>query len=356
MKQQYYNIANILAKKAHYNLIYGERSNGKSYAVKVECLKRFRDFGAEFMYIRRYDTDIKIDLVNGYFADVPLKEIFGDKYNTIYAHAGRIYLARVGEDGKKSDVIQCGYYRALNVAQRYSSTAYPNVQNIILEEFISLNGEYLSNELFLFNHIISTVARRRDICVFMIANSISRISPYWREYGVNDIIQTQKQGTIEVIERQTDGGAQIVAVEYCANTAQRSKMFSGARQDMTNGGKWLAQDYPKLPTPRAEWECLYTFVVQYKDFKFLVEYLSSGGAYCLYATPKTTPIKPNTRVLTDRASVDPLTTTGLIPLNNKERAVFAMLTSGKTFFSDNLTGTEFSECVRQLKRGALVDK
>ena len=121
MKQQYYNIANILAKKAHYNLIYGERSNGKSYAVKVECLKRFRDSGAEFMYIRRYDTDIKIDLVNGYFADVPLQEIFGDKYNSIYAHAGRVYLARVDE-GKKTNVTQCGYYRALNVAQRYSST------------------------------------------------------------------------------------------------------------------------------------------------------------------------------------------------------------------------------------------
>ena len=38
MKQKYYNIENLLKQKAEYNILLGERSNGKSYAVKYMCL------------------------------------------------------------------------------------------------------------------------------------------------------------------------------------------------------------------------------------------------------------------------------------------------------------------------------
>ena len=37
-KQKYYSIENLLNKKAEYNILLGERSNGKSYAVKYMAL------------------------------------------------------------------------------------------------------------------------------------------------------------------------------------------------------------------------------------------------------------------------------------------------------------------------------
>ena len=38
MKQRYYNIKNLLSKNAQYNILLGERSNGKSYATKYMML------------------------------------------------------------------------------------------------------------------------------------------------------------------------------------------------------------------------------------------------------------------------------------------------------------------------------
>ena len=38
MKQKYYNIKNLLSKNAQYNILLGERSNGKSYATKYMIL------------------------------------------------------------------------------------------------------------------------------------------------------------------------------------------------------------------------------------------------------------------------------------------------------------------------------
>ena len=38
MKQKYYSIDNLISKKAIYNILIEERSNGKSYATKKLCL------------------------------------------------------------------------------------------------------------------------------------------------------------------------------------------------------------------------------------------------------------------------------------------------------------------------------
>lgn len=349
-RREHYSLDPIKKVKATYNLIYGEKSNGKSYAVKEDCLRRFIKNGEEMVLVRRYDTEIKRGRLDMYWSDIPIDVISGGEYNEIYSYSGQLFIAK-NENGKRTNVKKFGYTMALNLAQSYSGLEYPRVTTILLEEFISLDGAYLSNELFLFNHIISTVARRRTITIYMLANSISRISPYWREYSVDEIVKTQEQGTICVIDRETlNGDIQRVAVEYCANTTGRSLMFAGNRAAMINEGKWLTIEQPKLPRPRNDWECLYIFVVEYKKDLFLVEYLSLGNEYCLYVTPKTTPIKPETRLITDKTSSNPLATYGIKPLNPRERPVLDMLTNGKVFFCDNQTGTEFNECLKNIRR------
>lgn len=347
---RYYSLAKILKKKAQYNIIFGERSNGKSYAVKKKVLEDFRDRGAQFVYIRRFESDISNALANRYFADVPVTEIFGENYNVIYVWANKIFIALL--DGEKKKNVKCvGFTLALSLAQRYSSTAYPNVENIILEECVALDGNYLPNELFLFTHIISTIARRRDnVVCWLICNAISRMSPYWREYGAEEIIKTIKQGEIRLVERPTSAGNQLVAIEYCQNTEGRSRLFSGLSEAMTNEGKWLTEEYPHLPVPVDGCEKCYCFVVQYKNFNFLVEYLSSSYGYCLLVSPKTTEIKKGTRVISDVPSLDPLYTVGFYALSPAERTIFDMMDNGKTFYVDNQTGTEFQEAVRNIRK------
>lgn len=80
--------------------------------------------------------------------------------------------------------------------------------------------------------IISTIARRDYVRVFLIGNTISRLCPYFEEWQLTHI-KSQKQGTIELYRQFTNQydektGEPIVvtiAVEYCENTGNQSKMF-----------------------------------------------------------------------------------------------------------------------------------
>ena len=51
-KQKYYNINNLCAHDCEYNILLGERSNGKSYAVKYKMLWEAyneKDYGEHFI-------------------------------------------------------------------------------------------------------------------------------------------------------------------------------------------------------------------------------------------------------------------------------------------------------------------
>lgn len=58
-KNKYYSLNNILKKDAQYNIIFGQRSNGKTYAVKKYGLEKFIKTGEQMAYVRRQDIDLK---------------------------------------------------------------------------------------------------------------------------------------------------------------------------------------------------------------------------------------------------------------------------------------------------------
>ena len=55
---KFYTLDRIKKKKAVYNVIIGERSNGKTYAVLLEGLKTYLKTGGQIAYIRRWKEDI----------------------------------------------------------------------------------------------------------------------------------------------------------------------------------------------------------------------------------------------------------------------------------------------------------
>ena len=63
-KIKYYDVETIVKKipDAHYYVIIGERSNGKTYSILKYCLKEYFEKGSEFVYIRRFDEDIKFSM------------------------------------------------------------------------------------------------------------------------------------------------------------------------------------------------------------------------------------------------------------------------------------------------------
>lgn len=349
-RSEFYRLTDILKINAVYNLIFGERSNGKSYAVKEYCLTDYVKNGYQFVVIRRMKSDISRALADLYLADIPVAEITNGKQNVSYSQAGKIFIAYQDDDGKRKDVECCGYFRALSEAQRYSSGAYNNVKNIVLEEFISLDGTYIPNEIMLYKHLISTIARKREFKAFLIANSISRLSPYWREFGIQNI-EKQIVGTIDVYEQPGEDGETFkIACEYCANSTSRAKFFFGAGTKMTNEGKWLTGEYPHITLEMLENAVtVYQFVVEHNTTRFLCEVRQgTDNSIFLFVTPKTTPPKDYTLVYTNAVSNNPYYRRGLIPQTPRERTLLYLI-NNRAFFPDNLTGTEFFEVIKKLK-------
>ena len=60
MKPKYVSIKNLVARDdLQYIMLLGQRSNGKSYAVKQHCLTHFWQTGKRFVYVRRWQIDRK---------------------------------------------------------------------------------------------------------------------------------------------------------------------------------------------------------------------------------------------------------------------------------------------------------
>lgn len=91
-KINYYSLKNILEKKARYNVIFGERSNGKTYAVLEHGLKKYVENGEELAIIRRWKEDFRgkrgQTMFNALVENGRVKELTEGKYDNVYYYSG----------------------------------------------------------------------------------------------------------------------------------------------------------------------------------------------------------------------------------------------------------------------------
>mgnify|MGYP002518046381 CR=1 FL=1 len=141
----------------HYIALQGGRNIGKSYQVKYKLLSEAYINNTELIYLRREAEDIKTDLCCGYFADVDVKKITEGEYDTIIVYQKKIYWARSGDDGTIEEKKLLGYTHALRLAGHQKSVLYPNVTDIIFEEFIPDGVPYLPHEPLKLQEYCSTI-------------------------------------------------------------------------------------------------------------------------------------------------------------------------------------------------------
>lgn len=343
-----YKLTKIKKYSAQYNFIFGERSNGKSYAVKHEALSHYLKTGQRFVYIRRYDKDISTALTNQYFSNLEVDRLTKGKQNVCYCRGGRIYIARFNSEAEKNENVELiGYTRSIAQAQRYSSGAYDDVDIVILEEFMSLKGDYLPNECMLFKHIVSTIARKRLITVYLIGNSLHRLCPYFKEFGLSHIAE-QLIGTIDFYE--VDGVK--IAVEYCSNVATKAGMSFGSDDGMTNRGEWLSYSMPHLDNID-DWKVLYDFIVEYDGTRFLAQYIHcpKSGEYAMYISSlgDKKNVRKNIRIFGNQVTTSSYYSRGFEFINPVEKKLIDM-TISHGFFEDDLVGTEYIEVYKKLRR------
>ena len=366
-KQEYYSLKNILECKAQYNILLGERSNGKSFAVKKYIIETayngMDNESGRFVYMRRWGDDIKTVSIKSYFADMILNEN-GHKYVNEFTHGdfdgimpfqGKIYFYKLDENGDRvRDKRVIGRYVSLNEDERYKSQAFVGYENLVYEEFIT-NKIYLNNEPTRLQNFVSTIARHKKMTVFLVGNTLTRVCPYFSEWTLTGVLK-QAIGTIEIYHFNTTNGMVNIAVERCANVNKESKMFFGRAEKQIVSGEWEVNDMPKLPRAHESYDKLYEILICYQNFKFCLELLhekKNGGIICfVYPYTKNRYIL---RVVSDVFSDSPNVSYRLNMNRKAERLINECFKTGKVCYSDNLTGTDFQNVNKYFKIGNLVN-
>lgn len=336
---------------ANYTILLGERSNGKSYASKSMVFQHCYNTGRELIVLKRFDLEIKDSMIVNYFSDIPIQAITKGAYTCVDVYRKEIYLSNIDE--KTTKIVhgkKIGYVHSLASDEHYKSLSFPKVDYILYEEFISKDARYLYNEPDRLQHYVSTIYRNRsDGKVIMIGNTISRICPFYTEWSL-DKIPHQKQGTIDYYTKHNDNGSDTVIAVYLTDSLNvNSGMFFGNSAKTITKGAYEVNTYPHLPESVHRYKLLYQFVLEYDSFKFLcqlLEHHEHSDQVTWYISPKTSEIKNNTRVFSNKYSLDPLYSTSLKQVYDSEKRVISMLLSGQVCYSDNLCGTEFNNLLK----------
>lgn len=322
-------------------MLLGERANGKSYQVKKTVLEAAYSQHRWFVYLRRYQADIRTKAVSAYFEDMPIRDITNGEYTGVMAYNGEIYFTTRDEDGDVKKGLRIGRYCDLNDLERYKSWAFPDFNYIVYEEFIT-DSIYLNDEPIMLQQFVSTVARHRKITVFLIGNTLSRVCPYFGEWALDGVLK-QKIGTIEIYHFHVDDTVIDIAVEYCANANFENKMFFGHTAKQIVSGEWETKDMPKLPRKQFEYEKVYEVLIEYQSFKFCLNLLCEpqDGGLIVFIHPFSGTRKIE-RIIRQDISDNPLISGALDPSRIPEARIIQCAKFKKIAYSDNLTGADFT--------------
>lgn len=317
------------------------------------ALENFFDLGLPSAYIRRLDEMIKPRIISGLF-DPHLKwieEQTGGDYNAIEYRANAWTLIRrePDKDGTLITVAKhptpfCRSY-AISTVETTKGVDHGAVWSVCFDEFIT-RQYYLSNEFIMFQNLLSSIIRDRDgVEIFLLANTVSKFCPYFREMGLYRIAE-QEQGTIDVYQMGKTGAR--VAVEYCAENEHAKKniskyfAFDNPQLSMITSGSWEIALYRHAPPELARHKIMLTFFVQYEGRTVQGDMYSYHGAPLIFWHPKTTPIKnPDNTIIymQDQADANPLHQINVsVQMCRAQEIIYDLIRMQKTFYADNETG------------------
>ena len=361
---KYYSLDRILDYNATYNVIFGERSNGKTYSVLKYGLKQFIDTGEQMAIIRRWSEDIKgrraSEIFSGIKANNEVYKLSKGVYSGIYYRAGKYFLCTYDDDDRPvyNDNDCFAYIFAVSEGEHNKSISYPRVSTILFDEFIT-KGIYLPDEFVLFMNVLSTIIRdRKDVKIFMLGNTVSKHCPYFKEMGLVNVT-TMQQGTIDLYKY---GDSNLtVAVEYC-KSMKKSKSnnhifaFNNPKLEMITSGAWELGVYPHLPKKYKPKDIYLTYFIEFDCNWFQCEIIEDEetGDMFTYIHRKTTDLQDidNDIVYSLRDSHRFNWTKNIFKIHTKVGKKIAwFFQCDKVFYQDNEVGDMINKYLQICKRG-----
>lgn len=303
-KQVFYSSEKIDETGALYRIIFGERTNGKTFAILYKGLVDYINNNHMLCYIRRWQDDIKTSRAGNLFLNFEMNEIAGNiiekltngEFNSYKYNMRNFYLVHRNEVGEidKEDVSPFCRAFAVSDWEHDKSTPHPRAHYILFDEFLT-RSHYLADEYTKYNNLLSTIIRNRgDLIIYMVANSVNFDSPYFTEMGLKHV-REMKQGDIDVYQFTEDLS---VAVEYCKDTSEGKESnkyfaFDNPALKMMTSGTWQTEVYPHLQQEDKyeKSDIMLTWFIRYLNTSVQVNLIEKNDKIYIYAHKKTTDLK-----------------------------------------------------------------
>lgn len=352
-KQEFYDMTKLLNTNATYRMVFGERSNGKTFQILLYGLKKNIEDGSQIAIIRRWKEDFKIKYAAAYFDNLVydgtgrnhVKELTGGKYDKILYDSGKWYLAKYDREQEKNIYAPepLAYAFALSDMEHGKGNSYPLIKTIFFDEFMT-KKIYLPDEFVVTMNVISTIVRHRDnVSIFMAANTVSQYCPYFEEMGLTHVRQ-MKQGDIDIYKY---GNSKLkVAVEYAdsPSTGKPSDVyfaFDNPKLQMITGGKWELDIYPHLETKFEHKDIQFIYFVIFKDTVLQCNVIIKENETFTFIHKKTTELQaPDKDLIFTTDSKPQNNYMGRLtkPTNNLVKKLYWFFVVNKVFYSTNEVG------------------
>ena len=300
LKNEYYDVDVIDKYNAHYNVIFGKRSNGKTYSILKKIIYNYANGKGQGAYLRRYREDFKgkrgATMFDSLIANDEISKATGGKWDTVKFYSDRWFFARKNENDDRIVADSEPFCYAFSLAQMEhdKSTSYPFVTTVVFDEFISRIG-YLPNEFVLFMNVLSTIIRQRNnVKIYMLGNTVNKYCPYFQEMGLGHV-ENMEAGKIDIYSY---GESDLkVAVERTKdhNIEGRKSdvyfMFDNPNLQMITGGAWELDLYPHLPREYEDENVVFKYFIDFNDHILQCEVIQFDDCCFTYIHRKTGDIR-----------------------------------------------------------------
>ena len=345
---KYYDLNNILAKNAQYNVIFGERSNGKTFAALKYGLEQYAENKKQTAIIRRWREDFTgkrgATMFDALVSAGVVKTLTNGEWTDVYYYGSRWWLCRYEEEKRIMDETPFAYGFAISSGEHDKSTSYPDITTVVFDEFITRQA-YLPDEFVQFMNVLSTIIRQRnDVKIFMLGNTVNKYCPYFSEMGLTHV-KNMKQGTIDVYKYGKKSNLKV-AVEYVKpNTTGKSSdtyfAFDNSKLNMITSGEWEINVYPHCPMKYAPCDVVFNYYVVFAGDVLHCEVVYKDDKTFTFVHKKTTEIKEPDKDIVFTTDFDPrpnwyrkITK----PVDNLTTKIAQYYKKDKIFYADNETG------------------
>lgn len=346
LSSKYYSLDNILKRNALYNIVIGERSNGKTFAVLKYQLERYVRTGEQLAILRRWSEDFigkrGAVMFDGIVATGLISKITRNEWSGVHYYGSRWYLCKIDDSGKKiisESPFAFGF--SLSSMEHDKSTSYPNISTILFDEFLT-RTYYLPDEFVIFMNCLSTIIRdRQNVKIFMMGNTVTKNCPYFKEMGLKHL-RDMKPGDIDVYSYGNSGLTVAVEMTKPGEKGKKSDKyfaFDNPKLNMITHGSWELGIYPHCPVKYEKKHVRFVYYIKYDGQTLACEVVEKDGDIFTFIRPQTRAICPGAIIYQQEFDPAPNIRRRITyPTDELDKKLLSFFKREKVFYATNDVG------------------